>query len=145
MKNDSILIIGYEHNYPNTIKNTLKEVNFKCDVLLLPKNIELYKKGAKQVDFKPIFEKIQNKIKEGKYSKFVLDVPNLTLNTQYENTNEIINYLLNKGKLMILSGGNISRFERVFGEKYSSIVIERDSVIRYGSHNLTKNKILSIL
>lgn len=143
--NNSILVIGYEHNYPNTIKNTLKEVNFNCEVLPLHKNIELYKRGADQIEFQPIFEKIQNKVNERNYSKFVLDVPNLTLNTQYSNTVEVIEYLLGKGKLMILSGGDISKFERIFGKKYSSMIIERNFVIRYGSHSLIKNKILAIL
>lgn len=143
-KQNEVLFIGYNYNYPNTIRHTLKEVNRNSDVILLDKNIELYITSELQ-EFNQLFKNIKSKIVKGKYKYLVFDVPNLNLNSDYSKTKKILEYLHTKGKLMIIINGPKHNFERIFGNLYSSNIIQKHYIVDCGNHSCTKDLIHSIL
>ena len=143
-KKSRVLFIGYNFSYPKTIKDTLKNSNLVCSTLFFDKNIELYLSKTKYDQFDPIFNKIKNRVIVGNYTNFVLDIPNLGLHSSYENTMNVIKYLLDKGKLMILSDGDPYYFIKKFGEDYSNMVIDRKYMINCSNHPYVKQTINTV-
>lgn len=146
--NGKSLLIAYEFNYHKTIKQTLKNAGYRGSIFVLPNNIELYKKNSTksyELKFEPVYEEITKKVKSGRFDNFILDVPNLYCNSSYDNTKQIIKYLSSNGKLLLMVNGPLRRFEKIFGEDYSSMIIDSKYMIRHGNDTITKNIIHSIL
>lgn len=134
-----MLFIGYENNYISTIKNTLSQFS-KCDSIELSKNIELYDENK----YLEIYNKIIKKSKD--YNKIIIDIPNVYLLRDKENTKKIIDYFLSKDKKVLLL---VNRYTNVFlellGDKYKDNIIDRKYIIYSGYDQTIVNKIKTVL
>lgn len=141
-KSSTMLFIGYKNNYVATIRKTLNRFNINCNTIELDKNIELY-----QDDYDSIFKKIIDKIESNKnYNKIIVDITNLHIKSNYNNTKRLLNYLKFKNmRILILLDGEIEKFESIFGTELSSNIIDRNLVIQAGTSNRVTNKILEVL
>lgn len=119
------LIIGYEENRIRDIKNVILRFNTSCDIIEIEKNVELYL-GSK---FDDIYNKITKQIKRKKYNKFIIDITNVYLPSDYSNTKKLIEYIESvDGKILFLvthSDYSKERFIDIFGEKYKDCVMDK--------------------
>lgn len=141
-KEDSVLIIGYKSNYIDIMKNTITKFNIKCNNFEIEKNIELYmNKNFDQLYIS--FLKIAND-----YNKFVIDLTNLYLPTNYEKTKKIINYIeSNNGDILFLIDHidtSYDKFIKIFGDKYKDCVLDKMEFI-YPNKSFALYKIKNIL
>lgn len=145
-----VLLIGYEFDYPKTIIQSLRNCGYQCKAILLKKNVELYDPGYSNIDndFSTVFDKVKEKVNamSEKYDRCIIDIPNLSLYTTYENTKSLLEYLESKTKnMLIMTTDTGTKFTRIFGDKYSNSTIDSKYVIRCGRDTTTKNKVKSIL
>lgn len=141
LKKNKIFIIGYKNNYMRTIKSALSKFNTNCTGIELKHNLELYID-----DYEEIYEYITGLIEKFNYDRVVLDITNLYIKSDYENTKRILEYLYsNNKKILILVDGDMSKFRKIFGEKYDDYVIDRKLVIYSGSSKTVTNRIIEVL
>ena len=126
---NNTLIIGYADNYIIDIQNTTLKFNTLYDHIVLPKNIELY--IGKTYDI--MYDNIIDKIKKKNYNKFIIDITNVFMDSNYEKTKKIIEYIESEnGDILFLLEHSLiakHRFLKIFGDKYENNVLFKDDYI----------------
>lgn len=143
-KSNNALVIGYENNSINSIKNIVLKFNTNCDCFEMPKNIELYTDKTYGLLYDSFIVKCKNK----KYNKFIFDITNLYLPTDYSKTKKFIDYIesTNSKILFLIDHADTSydKFIDIFGNKYMNCVIDKTKYL-YAEQNLILYKIENIL
>ena len=139
-----MLVIGYDYNNLSSIKSVALKFGITCDHLDTNKNVELYNEN----DFESIYKSFIRKTNKNKYNKFILDITNLYLPTDYSNTKKIINQIKNfDGKILFLIDHfdtTYDRFVKVIGEEYKDSVVDKTKFL-YAEQSLYLYKIKRIL
>lgn len=142
-KENNTLIIGYKDN-TISIKNTILNFNTDCDAFEIEKNIEMY--TNKTYDL--LYKSFVNKCTRNKYNKFIMDITNLYMITDYEKTKKFIRYIesINGDILFLIDHADISydKFVDIFGKKYKDSVVDKNKYL-YPEQSLILYKIESIL
>lgn len=141
---DRVFIIGYKKNYISDINSTINKFRASTDYIEIDRNIELYN----EEEFEKLYKSIIYKLK-GKYHKFVIDLTNLYLNTDYSNTKKLISYIesINGKMLFLLPKSDFSRerFEKIFGYEYINYTVEKHRLIFVEDNLFVLDKVRDIL
>lgn len=141
--NNNTLIFAYDDDIFN-IKNTILKFDTNCDHFNIYKNIELYNID----EYEKMYKKFVNKCNKNKYNKFILDISNLYLDKDYNNTKKIIEYIEStNGKILFLIprlSSTEERFIKIFGEKYKDCIIDKEKYL-HPNQTLALYKIKTIL
>ena len=117
------LVIGYENT--SDIRNVILQFNTSCDIFKMDKNIEI----ITEEQFDSINKSLHRKIAKQESDKFILDIPNLYLYSDYNRTKSIIKYIESVGgKVLLLIDRydtSIDKFVKIFGEEYKDKVVSK--------------------
>lgn len=125
-----VFLIGYKNNSISSIKSTVLKFNVDCDYVELPRNMELYQDDK----WDHLYNAIVDKVIHRQYNRFIIDITNLFINTTYDNTKKVVEYIESvQGRILFLvpkmEGCSKDRFIKIFGEKYIDCVMDKNSFI----------------
>lgn len=123
-KKSDTLIISIDDDIDN-IKNIALKFNDRCDCFELNKNIELYMTK----EYESLYKTFENKCKKNKYNKFIIDISNLYLLSDYDKTKKFIEYIeFINGRILFLidhKDSSYDKFIKVFGTTYKDCVLDK--------------------
>lgn len=121
---DASKVLIITSDQPEAIKKSVLHFKANCDVFSLEKCVEMYMEER----YSKILIGLKKRLAKEKYTKFIMYIPNLYMQSDYHRTKEVINLLeLNGGKILFLTPDlmeNKRKFDQLFGPKHTNNVMD---------------------